>query len=403
MLGLMVNCPQPSCLVVTSHKRPLDEEMKKLPQDQFIGWHIWNNERQIQRMMELSSKFGQPIETMVHIHDMAGASMFLRKTLNFFKRIAKLDQDYYPERMGKLEVKDNPQLIEQTVGPKKSFTYKVNCDNKKGDTSIAWYFKATSKDIQFGLKFKAKPHSGWKDNENEIEEIWVEELEPISECDTSVTGFYTPPCPGICTLVWDNSNCKWLSRTIKYHVMVSEGQPIETMVHIHDMAGASMFLRKTLNFFKRIAKLDQDYYPERMGKLEVKDNPQLIEQTVGPKKSFTYKVNCDNKKGDTSIAWYFKATSKDIQFGLKFKAKPHSGWKDNENEIEEIWVEELEPISECDTSVTGFYTPPCPGICTLVWDNSNCKWLSRTIKYHVMVSEVDSDEEISTNGNKENS
>ncbi|RMX53088.1 hypothetical protein pdam_00018889 [Pocillopora damicornis] len=135
--------------------------------------------------------------------------------------------------------------------------------------------------------------------------------------------------------------------------------------------------------------------------LEVKDNPLLIEQTIGPKKSFTYEVNCDNKKADTSIAWYFKATSKDIQFGIKFKAKPHSGWKDNENEIEEIWVEELEPITECDVSVTGFYTPPCPGICTLVWDNSNCKWLSRTIKYHVMVSEVDSDEEISTNGNKE--
>ena len=38
------------------------------------------------------------------------------------------------------------------------------------------------------MKFKAKPHSGWKDNENEIEEIWVEELEPIAECDVSVTG-----------------------------------------------------------------------------------------------------------------------------------------------------------------------------------------------------------------------
>ena len=28
----------------------------QLPQDQFIGWHIWNNERQIQRMRELSTK-----------------------------------------------------------------------------------------------------------------------------------------------------------------------------------------------------------------------------------------------------------------------------------------------------------------------------------------------------------
>ena len=29
------------------------------------------------------------------------------------------------------------------AGPKKSFTYEVTCDNKKADTSIAWYFKAT--------------------------------------------------------------------------------------------------------------------------------------------------------------------------------------------------------------------------------------------------------------------
>lgn len=29
----------------------------QLPADQFIGWHIWNNEKQIQRMTELSKEF----------------------------------------------------------------------------------------------------------------------------------------------------------------------------------------------------------------------------------------------------------------------------------------------------------------------------------------------------------
>lgn len=265
----------------------------KLPTEQYIGWHIWNNEKQIQRMEELSKEFGRPVETMVHIHDMAGATMLLRKALNAFKRLARLDQEYYPERMGKifivntpwvfpvlwkiakifldpktrakcvvlksseleklleyfnpedlpeefggtcrcqggclppipkhmLEVRDLPRLTEQTIGAKKNFTYSVEYDGKKTDLSIAWYFKATSKDIQFGVKFKPMPHSGWEDKENDIEDIWVEELEPVLDCESSITGFYSPPCPGICTLVWDNSNCRWLSRTIRYHVMVSE-------------------------------------------------------------------------------------------------------------------------------------------------------------------------------------
>jgi len=29
----------------------------QLPEQQFIGWHIWNNEKQIQRMDELSTEF----------------------------------------------------------------------------------------------------------------------------------------------------------------------------------------------------------------------------------------------------------------------------------------------------------------------------------------------------------
>ena len=49
-------------------------------------------------------------------------------------------------------------------------------------------FLPCSKDVQFGVKFKPKPHSGWKDKENEIEDIWVEELEPILECESPITG-----------------------------------------------------------------------------------------------------------------------------------------------------------------------------------------------------------------------
>ena len=38
----------------------------------------------------------------------------------------------------------------------------------------------------------------------------------VKACIDLYFSFYAPPCPGICTLIWDNSNCKWLSRTIKW-------------------------------------------------------------------------------------------------------------------------------------------------------------------------------------------
>ncbi|KAJ7340051.1 hypothetical protein OS493_002774 [Desmophyllum pertusum] len=283
----------------------------KLPSDQFIAWHIWNNEKQIQRMTQLSKKFDRPIESMVHIHDTAGATMVLRKALNSFKRVAKLDQDYYPERMGKIFIVNTPWVF-----PVLWKIAKIFLDPKTRAKCVV-------------LKSSELHKLGDYFNPEDL----PEEFGGTCRCDNGCL----PPIPK----------------------------------HM----------------------------------LEVKDNPQLTEQSIGAKKTFTYTVDCDSKKGDLSIAWYFKATSKDIQFGVKFKPKPHSGWKDDANEIDDIWVEDLEPILECETSITGFYAPPCPGICTLVWDNSNCKWLSRTIKYHVMVSEADSDsdEEIPTNGNKENS
>ncbi|XP_032241405.2 SEC14 cytosolic factor [Nematostella vectensis] len=265
----------------------------KLPVDQVIRRHIWNCEYQIARMAELSQNSDTVVETMVHIHDMTGASIVLRKALNIFKRLAKLDQDHYPERMGKifivntpwvfpvlwkiarvfldpktrskcvvLKSSENPKLLnyfyaadlpeefggccrcedgclppipkhmrniaeaptlrEQSIGPKKSFEKSEECKND-GD-SIAWYFKTSSKEIKFGIKFKPRPHSGWKDRMNDIPEVWVEDLNFVTDFEGPTTGFYSPPCPGMCTLVWDNNDSKWLSKTIKYHVMVTEAE-----------------------------------------------------------------------------------------------------------------------------------------------------------------------------------
>ncbi|KXJ29799.1 sec14 cytosolic factor [Exaiptasia diaphana] len=263
----------------------------QLPLDQIIRRHVWNCEKQIARMKEISQEIGKNVETMVHIHDMTGASQVLRKALNLFKKLAKLDQEYYPERMGKIfivnttwifpvlwkcagvfldsktrskcvvlktgEIKklleyfdpeslpkefggscnceggclppipkhmrflsEAPSLTEQyTIGPKETLEKSLECTND-GD-SVAWCF-TTSKDIKFGVTFKPKPHSGWSDKMNDIPAIWVLDVEPKSENDSPVTGYYTPPCPGICTLVWDNLDSKWSSRTIKFNILVEK-------------------------------------------------------------------------------------------------------------------------------------------------------------------------------------
>ena len=71
-------------------------------------------------------------------------------------------------------------VIERTV---------VVHDEKYLDLSWTYTdFFVHSKDIQFGVKFKPQPHSGWKNGDNEIEDIWVEELEPIADYESSITG-----------------------------------------------------------------------------------------------------------------------------------------------------------------------------------------------------------------------
>jgi len=45
--------------------------------------------------------------------------------------------------------------------------------------------------------------------------LYVSEVENTNIPNYCNSRFYTPPCPGICILVWDNMDSKWSSRTIK--------------------------------------------------------------------------------------------------------------------------------------------------------------------------------------------
>ncbi|EDO43833.1 predicted protein, partial [Nematostella vectensis] len=83
-----------------------------LPVDQVIRRHIWNCEYQIARMAELSQNSVSSLEENTSIITLLNCRFGgFRKALNIFKRLAKLDQDHYPERMGKIFIVNTPWVF----------------------------------------------------------------------------------------------------------------------------------------------------------------------------------------------------------------------------------------------------------------------------------------------------
>ena len=74
----------------------------QFPMDDLIHRHAYHNEKQIRRAQENSVKLGREIETISEIHDMAGMGLAHRKSFGLLKRIAHIDQTYYPERLGRV-------------------------------------------------------------------------------------------------------------------------------------------------------------------------------------------------------------------------------------------------------------------------------------------------------------
>lgn len=253
----------------------------KLPEDQLIKWHVWNTEKQIEQMNEKSGELNKEITTLVHIHDLSRATLNMRKALNLFTRLVKLDQEYYPERMGKVFIINTPwifpvlwkvarsfldpktrdkcivlsslelnqlihyfnaedlpeeyggtcrcehgclpevpkhmlscaddeaELTEECIAARSTFSQKVECKGNNG--SIGWFYRISSKDIKFGVKFRKF-----------MKEEWVVKLEHPLHATKANIGFHTCSSSGVYTLVWDNSNSRFLSRTLKYHIMTED-------------------------------------------------------------------------------------------------------------------------------------------------------------------------------------
>lgn len=261
----------------------------KLPEDQVIKWHVWNTEKQVEQMKQKSIELKKEITTLDHLHDLGGASLSMRKALSLFTRLVKLDQEYYPERVGKVFIintpwvfpvlwkvarsfldpktrdkcivlsslelnklleyfdaedlpeeyggtchcnngclpevpkhmllcDEDPELTEECIAARKKFSQKIEC--KADNESIGWFYRISRKDIKFGVSY-LKHCENDEDGENAKEEWVVTPDYPLHSTKPNI-GFHTCSSPGTYTLVWDNSDSRFLSRTVKYHIMSAD-------------------------------------------------------------------------------------------------------------------------------------------------------------------------------------
>lgn len=92
------------------YPKPLLRKMK--PEDA-VMWHLHVMELQKELCAHQSKKFGYPIKTWVVIMDMTGVSMknFNNGGYDVFRAITTVDQDFYPEALGKLVIINAPKIF----------------------------------------------------------------------------------------------------------------------------------------------------------------------------------------------------------------------------------------------------------------------------------------------------
>uniref|UniRef100_A0A6V3MP07 CRAL-TRIO domain-containing protein n=2 Tax=Lotharella globosa TaxID=91324 RepID=A0A6V3MP07_9EUKA len=85
--------------------------LEYLTVDDLIEIHIYHMESLAKLARESSEKLGKDVCQSVQIVDLQGLSMSHRHGLAFIQRCAKVDEQYYPETMGKLFILNAPRLF----------------------------------------------------------------------------------------------------------------------------------------------------------------------------------------------------------------------------------------------------------------------------------------------------
>ncbi|EDV26342.1 uncharacterized protein TRIADDRAFT_54229 [Trichoplax adhaerens] len=237
-------------------------KLMELPLSEIMKRHIWHNEKQFRRAEELSKQFGKNIETTTQIHDMTGLNFSHRKCLSIFKHVSKIDQDVYPERVGRVIFVNVPWLFpllwkiaSPLLDPNTREKFVVLGGNEIH--KLLDYVEPENLPEIFGgvckcpggcmhivpghLLYVALPSvcsyliaccfSGFKNTDIKFRVLWQpekasqpESIIPLEHVTLeSAEGHFAATANGKLIIEFDNSTSTWLSKGIKYRINVDHG------------------------------------------------------------------------------------------------------------------------------------------------------------------------------------
>ena len=85
--------------------------LKYVTVDDMVTTHLWGQEYSFARAEEKSKELGRNIDQFVNIVDLQGLTMSHRSCLKYMRTIAALDQQYYPESLGKTLIINAPWIF----------------------------------------------------------------------------------------------------------------------------------------------------------------------------------------------------------------------------------------------------------------------------------------------------
>jgi hypothetical protein len=89
--------------------------------EDMVRTHLWGMEYSFQRAAESSKLLGKNVDQFVNIVDLSGFGISHLRVINYMRRIADLDQQYYPEALGKTYVINAPWIFPKAWNLIKSF------------------------------------------------------------------------------------------------------------------------------------------------------------------------------------------------------------------------------------------------------------------------------------------
>ena len=248
------------------------------PADEMDRRHIYHMEHLVRLTEESSARHGQPIEAISVIMDMKGIGFQHRECLSIMKRVARMDADNYPERMGRSYIINAPwifhslwrvarlfldpdtlnkfvildasqldklldyidadqlpeeyggtvkgvlppvpgtsgELVERSIGTRKKFTRQLVLDAElsSGLRRRIEWSFRVNRDVLFSVRW----HDSNGCEETGEEGVVVEAQRRVSHVDGMVTGVYTTESSGAIVFDWENDS-GWYYKTIHYQII----------------------------------------------------------------------------------------------------------------------------------------------------------------------------------------